>query len=124
MRFSREPDRADIHPVLERVVVNAIFGVAAAAVSALVGEQRKGISTGDRVIVGDEVRAQRALAAHGQRAKGRRTQAEIGGVVEHLAGLGRIAERVLLLAVSPLFCATEPMPLEFIRLPDQTAFAG
>src|SRR6185437_14385676 len=95
LNFSRETHRADIHAILIRVVEDAVLGVAAAAVRALEGDDRPGVRTGDRIVVDDKVRGQRALAAHGEGTIGRRTEAEVGGVVEHLAGFRRVAERVL-----------------------------
>src|SRR5581483_12085307 len=86
-----QPHRTDVQTILIGVVVDTVFGVATAAGCTFEGEQRPGVRTGQRVIVADEVRAQSRLTAHGEGTVGRRTDTEVGRVVEHHAGLRRIA---------------------------------
>ena len=91
LSFSRQPHRTDVQTILIRVVEDAVLGVAAAAGGTFEGDQRPGVRTGQRVIVDDEVRAQSRLTAHGEGTVGRRTDTEVGRVVEHLASLRRVA---------------------------------
>src|SRR6202012_4986422 len=75
------------------LVVNydALSGANAWSLLTFEGEQRPCVRTGERVIVDDEVRAQCRLTAHGEGTVGRRTDTEVSRVVEHLAGLRRVA---------------------------------
>src|SRR4029077_5031855 len=93
--FHREANRTDIDPIFERVVQDTVLGIAATAVGTLEGDHRPGVRTGQRIIVDDQVRAQRARTAEGHRAIYWGADTGIGHVVEHLAGFGQIAERVL-----------------------------
>ena len=85
----------DIDAIFVGIVVDTVLGVAAAAIGALEREQRKRIGAAKRIVVTDQFRGQRGLPAHRERTVDRRADAEIGGIVEHLAGAGKILERVL-----------------------------
>src|SRR4029077_5062685 len=59
--FRSEAKRTDVDPIFERVVQDTVLGIAATAVGTLEGDHRPGVRTGQRIIVDDQVRAQRAL---------------------------------------------------------------
>jgi hypothetical protein len=56
--FCSETNRADVHPIFERVVEGAVLGIAGTSGKALEADHRKRIRTGDWIIVDDGIEHQ------------------------------------------------------------------